>query len=326
MTDLVDPSPQPELQGTDLGTERPSTPEARATRRAERARRERRARQTRQPPPVEPLVPPQLQPAVRKYRSFAFVALGLIAVLHAVAAVVILVLVFRDQDDTADPSPDKSGEDSTSWMEGLRIAVVVMFKFALLGVGGERLFRKGVLSLLGLLGWTFADEWSFGLAYAILPFAITMIEAGLMKPICKPDHDINKYIPVRTRGDIKGILDAWYNSTYLLFQTGLTIPKLRDWPFTFGYIGVFVLSAAVTSAVRLKIGLCRYNTATWSIWFSLFGAFASVWFISNADGLLKARQMKDLGHLHAELLLFVLVLYTLRWAPVQAFCEVPECG
>jgi len=263
---------------------------------------------------------------------------------HIVAAIIIAwLLLKRRKGSTADlptPPADSSPDETSKVMsviKGIAYAIIIIFKFGILTYGVERLLRLGLGSLGSLLNLEWGQWWqipengpmptySTWLIYAVLPLAIAVAGPALVgEAICAPDRNINNYIPVRTRDDIKAILEAWFNSTQTLFKVGMSVQQFHKWPLSLGCVAVFALSASMAAVVELEIGLCRYNKLLWGVWFPILCTCAGAWFIDNAKELFGARPTGDLSGPHAKLLLFLVVLYILRWSPVDEFCTKSDC-
>lgn len=271
-------------------------------------------------------------------------ALCVLVLAHIVAAIIIAWLLLKGRKGIADlptppadSSPDETGK-VVLFIKGTAYAVTIIFKFGVLSYGGERLLRLGLSSLGSLLspGWgqwrqipengPIPTYWTW-LGYAVLPFAIALAGPALAGEaiFCTPERNINNYIPVRTRDDIKAILEAWYNTTKTLFQVGMSVQQMHKWPLSFGCFAVFATSASMAAVTELEIGLCRYNRLLWDIWFPILCTCAGAWFIDNAKELFGARAADGLSSAHAKLLLFLVVLYILRWSPVDEFCTKSGC-
>lgn len=269
----------------------------------------------------------------------------MIVLAHMAAAIIIAWLLLKGRKGTAylptppadsDSSPDETSK-AMSFIKGTTIAVTIIFKFGVLSYGGERLLRLGLSSLGSLLspGWgqwrqipengLIPTYWTW-LGYAVLPLAIAVAGPALVgEATCTPDRNINNYIPLRTRDDIKAILEAWFNSTKTLFQVGMSVQQIHKWPLSLGCLAIFAMSASMAAVMELEIGLCRYNRLLWDIWFPILCTCAGAWFIDNAKELFGARAADGLSSAHAKLLLFLVVLYILRWSPVDEFCTKSSC-
>lgn len=334
---LEDPSPRPELQGTPPNNDVTHS-WAESTRAAAEATAGRAARPP-NPQPAHGLVALPLPPALARYRAWANFALAVSVIAHVAAAVAITWMVFRNRRSRAPdvPSPDQGAETESS-VGGLNLAMVIMVKSALVCFGGDRLLRRGLLSLELLFG---RQRWaprqilgngrivsrSLLLGYGALPFATSaMLPAIMGVAVCAPTRNINNYMPVRTRDDIKAILEAWYTSASALFQCGMGIQRAYKRPITPRHFVVFTLSVGVAATAELAMGMCKYNMLMWSIWFPLLGTCAAAWFVDNAKDLLGVRRLEDLCRVHVDLLLFLIVLYMVRWSPLDEYCQNPICG
>lgn len=340
VTGLVDPTPRPQLQGTPSNNVDGLNESERRRRRPRWRRRPRRART---PQPVEILVMPQRAQPIARYRTWANIALAVAVLTHIVAAVVIVVLLLRNWKSIAvdlptNPAPsslDEASED-TSFITGITVATTIMIRFALLGYGGGHLLQLGLLSLGKLFNpswyqWHIVENHPFPtywlwLGYAALPFAVSALApATIGNAICIEARNINNHIPVKTRDDIKAILEAWYASATVFFQFGTAFQQFNKWPLTFERFAIFSFFAGLAAVLELKIGLCRYNKLMWDIWFPILATCTGAWFTANAKGLIGIRRVENLNNDHVQLLLFLSVLYTVRWSPVDEYCTKSGC-
>ena len=346
-----DPPPRPEPQGNlpdrntapNQATDRPWW------------RPWRRQQRPAQMPPAQPAQPARhfaeqpLRPSlVVKIQEWAIHAL-FISFFILCAAVLIFSFTFVFwvpswvRSYTADPPPPASevGPDKNkgSWLSGLKTALAIIFRFSLLCFGGERLLRLGLSSLERLsgqwCGWSRRQAMQnaqtvaslkLWVGYAVMPLAfsaITVIVAG--KPMCDRAYNIDGHLPVRTRDDIKAILNAWSTAAKSLFQYSLGIQQSRRWPIGPGPFVVFTLSTGASAAAQVALGLCKFHMLVWSFWFPVLGIFVGAWFVNHSPALLAARQPIDFGLEHWDFLLFLAILYLVRWSPAKAYCEHPDC-
>ncbi|KAF6813055.1 hypothetical protein CPLU01_14748 [Colletotrichum plurivorum] len=211
----------------------------------------------------------------------------------------------------------------------------VIFRAFMSTFGGERLITHGTRSLLALfppdsLPRRVLNNEAITNRLAVAVFALfpTAVSAALAciapEGYCSPEHNVRRFLPARTRDDVKGALEAWFGLAQAHAKTGMSLWQMGRWQITVGRVLAWAFGIAVWVTVEILAGPCWCYPRAWRLWFSVLSVSLASWLVGNAEILVVGR-WNLVGKVHAQLLLFLGALYYAGQVDVDGFCVKPNC-
>ncbi|KAF3803887.1 hypothetical protein GCG54_00008389 [Colletotrichum gloeosporioides] len=221
------------------------------------------------------------------------------------------------------------------WFSTLREVITIISRFCLSAWGGQRLVAEGLRSLVHLSphdSFTrkiYTDEAVTKrlalIAFAIYPTALSVGMATIsLSGYCDPQYNAHRFWPPHTRDDIKDILESWTGLAMIHVRTGLSLQQMNRWRLSLGRAVVWGLGIATWVTVEIYMGPCWYFSRIWKVWFSVICVSFATWFIAHAQELI-VKSRKSVGTAHLELLMYIGVVYIVRWVDVDGLCVKPTC-
>ncbi|TEA22098.1 hypothetical protein C8034_v006291 [Colletotrichum sidae] len=293
-------------------------------------------------PPAQILIvprPPQ-QPRFRFVTARSALWLAVASTILVVASWLIFNLWWSNVSFLWRRGTDPNSATSGSWREASASSgkvATLLVRSVLISYGGHRLLKRGLASMVDFFPPTSYPRAirdnraavSFNLlaivAVALYPTAVSLAFATTVpEGFCDAKNNVHRFIPPRTRDDIKSILDGWFAVFMAHFKTGTSLQQLHRWQLTVGRGLVWVLAVAAWSVVEIGMGPCWYYSRVWSFWYAVLSMCFASWFVGRAEQLIVAkRELLCVAHL--ELVMFLAVLYIVKWVKLEGFCEEPGC-
>ncbi|KAL0930397.1 uncharacterized protein CTRU02_214472 [Colletotrichum truncatum] len=163
------------------------------------------------------------------------------------------------------------------------------------------------------------------IGFAVFPTAMAAaVPAIVPEGSCNPQFNVHRFLPLRTRDDIKGILESWVGLLMVHGRTGMSLQQFGKWRLTLARVAVWSVSLVGWVTVEVYMGPCWYLPRVWKFWFSIICISLMSWFLGNAESLIVTK-WELLGKVHVQLALYLWVLYFVRWVNLDGYCVRPTC-
>lgn len=243
--------------------------------------------------------------------------------------------ITRSDAGTAPDRPSWTSALYQPWMSEVIPVGAVIVRTSMSTFGGQRLIMSGARSLLSLVPTdslprrVFDDETVANrlavAAFALFPTAASAALACVIpQGFCNPEHNARRFLPARTRDDIKHALEAWFGLAQVHAKAGMSLWQMGRWGFTAGRALAWVFGIAVWATVEIVAGPCWYVPRAWRAWSSVLCLSLASWLAGNATSLLVDR-WSLVGKAHAQLLLFIGAIYFAGQVDPNGFCVKPSC-
>jgi hypothetical protein len=336
----VDPSPNPQLQGIPcewIPRQIPEFQQNRPRRRPHNAPNAPNAPNVPQGPPQRPPLPP-LEPVNRAgNRNRQDACLTTIIIITILVALTLFgVMIWAIARSGSKPKEKKEATKSSGdWWS----AWVIIWRIVVLLFIPARIMQYGTHSLFEMLPETARPRWhgqEGGLAkahgwilFAGMPLfcLVILFGAGYEKDaICKPNRSIDDYYPIKTRNDLKQIIELWASSVKYIFSSGMGIVQFKKWDLSPTNVLSFGISTVVVSAINLWIGRCNSFRTASSLSLPFFGTLAIAYAVNHAERVWGALRAGRWHSDYIELAFFAMALKILHSMPVDLVCDPTICA
>ena len=136
------------------------------------------------------------------------------------------------------------------------------------------------------------------------------------------------YLSAEDRRDLWAVFSESSAAAGWHFRTTTLMVSVGEWPLSGVGCAAMCLCLFGLPGLMVWAGPFRFVMVIRNCMLPLLGTYTASWFLAHAEGLFSVFTYGsdfEVRQTHGELMLYLLVLWTVTWAPVAVFCETGSC-
>lgn len=256
-------------------------------------------------------------------------------------------------EPSREPNVERSAAES-NWGGALKFVFLTFFWIIPVYLGMQRLLNQGVQGMQSLVGKhlllflpsrlrVLADGLQVEALGEVLKYVTLVYMIVAMWSVCgsyswdslgydvcnRPKHDHQVFLSPEDYRRLWTVFHELFDAACWHFQVTIAVVRAgKNWPNTMVALQAIVVSVLGLTGMMLWAGPCQFALVMWNGFLALLGTCTTAWYMTHAEALFGSFTKEasfGLGQVHCELMLYLVVLWTVRWAPVSVFCKTGSC-